>query len=212
MDRELPCTTQPIEICDWSSDWAERFATKAKTIRQVLGDHALRIDHIGSTAIRGLAAKPIIDVQISVADLESLDVLAEKMAAIGYLWRPQNTDLAKRYFRERPGDERTHIHVRRAGSWQPMVAAVSRLHARPCRGTRPIRRAEAGIGKPTSPRPGSLYRGQVGTLVAGHSTRGSVGCGKRLETRSFRCVGRPSAARHSLNPRSVRWPMIGRIR
>jgi GrpB-like predicted nucleotidyltransferase (UPF0157 family) len=130
MDRELPCTTQPIEICDWSSDWAERFATKAKTIRQVLGDHALRIDHIGSTAIRGLAAKPIIDVQISVADLEPLDVLAEKMAAIGYLWRPQNTDLTKRYFRERPGDERTHIHVRRAGSWQEQWSLLFRDYMR----------------------------------------------------------------------------------
>lgn len=121
---------QPVEICDWSSEWAEKFATKAKVIRQTLGGHALRIDHVGSTAIRGLAAKPIIDVQISVADLEPIEILAEKMADIGYLWRQLNADLTKRYFRERPGDERMHIHVRGLGSWQEQWSLLFRDYMR----------------------------------------------------------------------------------
>ncbi|MGE6785252.1 GrpB family protein [Ensifer adhaerens] len=130
MENELPYTTQPVEICDWSADWAARFAANAKAIRQAFGDHALRIDHIGSTAVRGLAAKPIIDIQISVANLEPIDVLAGKMAAIGYLWRPLNTDLTKRYFRERPGDERTHIHMRQLGSWQEQWSLLFRDYMR----------------------------------------------------------------------------------
>jgi GrpB-like predicted nucleotidyltransferase (UPF0157 family) len=109
--------TPHIDIYNWSAEWPEAFALKAAAIRQSLGDHAVCIDHIGSTAIEGLAAKPIIDIQISVADLRQTDALIEKMTAIGYVWRSSNPDLTKRYFRERPGEARTHIHVRQLGSW-----------------------------------------------------------------------------------------------
>lgn len=130
MKIELPHTASPVEILDWSPDWPERFAIKANAIRHALGDHALRIDHVGSTAIRGLAAKPIIDVQLSVADLEPIEIIAEKMATIGYLWRPLNADRTKRYFREQPGGERTHIHMRRLGSWQEQWSLLFRDYMR----------------------------------------------------------------------------------
>jgi GrpB-like predicted nucleotidyltransferase (UPF0157 family) len=57
----------------------------------------------------GLAAKPIIDIQVSVAEFEPMDALAAAMAGAGYEWRALNPELTKRYFRERPGEERTHI-------------------------------------------------------------------------------------------------------
>jgi GrpB-like predicted nucleotidyltransferase (UPF0157 family) len=116
-------SAERIEICEWSAEWPEKFRLKATAIRRALGNHALRIDHIGSTSIPGLAAKPIIDIQVSVADLEPIETLTEPMEAIGYLWRSANPDLTKRYFRERPGDERTHIHVRRSGSWHEQWAS-----------------------------------------------------------------------------------------
>lgn len=109
---------------------ADKFALKAVAIRQTLGDHAVRIDHIGSTSIEGLAAKPIIDIQISVADLQLIEILAERMATIGYVWRPSNADLTKRYFRERPGNERTHIHVRQFGSWHEQWSLLFRDYMR----------------------------------------------------------------------------------
>lgn len=124
---------EPIEICDWSSEWAEKFRMKAAAIRHALDHRALRIDHIGSTSIRDLAAKPIIDIQISVADFEPIGELAEPLERIGYLWRSSNPELTKRYFRESPGNERTHIHVRRQGSWHEQWALLfrdyMRLHA-----------------------------------------------------------------------------------
>lgn len=126
MSDDPTCSSQSIGICDWSPEWPDRFALKARRIRQTLGDHALRIDHIGSTSIRGLAAKPIIDIQVSVADLEPIASLVERMAFIGYVWRSSNPELTKRYFRERPGDERTHIHVRRFGSWHEQWALLFR--------------------------------------------------------------------------------------
>lgn len=122
--------THPIEISAWSPDWARQFAIKARAIRSALDEQAVRIDHIGSTAVQGLAAKPIIDIQISVADFESIDLLAARMATIGYLWRASNADLTKRYFRETPGNARTHIHVRRLGSWSEQWSLLFRDYMR----------------------------------------------------------------------------------
>lgn len=85
MSNERVSSTQQIEICDWSRGWPYKFALKAAAIRQTLGDHAVRIDHIGSTSIEGLAAKPIIDIQISATDLEIIEILAERMATVDHL-------------------------------------------------------------------------------------------------------------------------------
>jgi GrpB-like predicted nucleotidyltransferase (UPF0157 family) len=120
----------PIQIYDWSPRWAEDFRAKAAAIRGALGPQALRIDHIGSTAVPGLAAKPIIDIQVSVADFDRMEALAGPMAAIGYDWRPANPDLTKRYFRERPGGERTHVHIRRLGSWSEQWPLLFRDYMR----------------------------------------------------------------------------------
>jgi GrpB-like predicted nucleotidyltransferase (UPF0157 family) len=119
-----------IEIADWSPFSAEKFRSKASDIRRALGDAALRIDHIGSTAIEGMAAKPIIDMQVSVAGFEPFERLLTPLNAIGYVWRQDNPDLAKRYFRESPGQERTHIHIRRFGSWHEQWALLFRDYMR----------------------------------------------------------------------------------
>jgi GrpB-like predicted nucleotidyltransferase (UPF0157 family) len=95
-----------------------------------LGTVALRIDHIGSTAVPGLAAKPIIDVQISVASFEPFDTICTPTEGLGYAWRADNPDRMKRYFREAPGMRRTHIHVRRAGSWSEQYALLFRDYLR----------------------------------------------------------------------------------
>lgn len=123
-------TSNPIALCPWSADWPVAFTRKASAIRQALGDHAVRIDHIGSTAIEVLTAKPIIDIQVSVVDLDQTSLLSECMIAAGYVWRSGNPDLTKRYFRERPGEERTHIHVRQLGSWHEQWPLLFRDYMR----------------------------------------------------------------------------------
>jgi GrpB-like predicted nucleotidyltransferase (UPF0157 family) len=61
-----------IEVVDYDPAWPVLFAELGPTLRAALGVVALRIDHIGSTAVPGLAAKPVIDVQISVAAFEPI--------------------------------------------------------------------------------------------------------------------------------------------
>lgn len=60
--------TQPIHIVDYHFNWLDLFLQEAKYIRQILGSTILALDHIGSMAVSGLVAKPIIDIDLSVAD------------------------------------------------------------------------------------------------------------------------------------------------
>ncbi len=122
--------SDPIFVVPYDPRWPERFRALGTALRGALGEIALRIDHIGSTAVPGLAAKPIIDVQISVTTLESLHRYRVPLEKAGFVFRAANPDLSKRYFREMPGDRRTHIHVRRGGSWSEQGALLFRDYLR----------------------------------------------------------------------------------
>ena len=119
-----------IEVVDGSPEWIGKFRAFAGLIRKALGPFALRIDHIGSTAIDGLAAKPVIDIQISVEAIAPAEGLIRMMAGIGCVWRPENPHLTKLYFREPAGYERTHIHMRQHGGWHEQMALLFRDYLR----------------------------------------------------------------------------------
>lgn len=116
----------PVWVIPYDPAWPGLFARQAAGLRAALGPAALRIDHIGSTAVPSLLAKPIIDVQISVSDLEPLDRFRLPLEGLGYVFRADNPDRTKRYFRESPGRRRTHLHVRRAGSFGEQFALLFR--------------------------------------------------------------------------------------
>jgi GrpB-like predicted nucleotidyltransferase (UPF0157 family) len=128
-----PAAPPAIRIADYDPAWPGRFAGLAGGLRAVLGPVAERIDHIGSTAVPGLAAKPIIDIQISVAALEPVAPFRQPLEHLGYVYRADNTERTKRYFREPPGSPRTHLHVRRTGSFSQQFPLLLRdyLRARP---------------------------------------------------------------------------------
>ena len=117
-------------VVDYDPAWPRLFASLGRDLRAALGNAALRIDHVGSTAVPGLAAKPIIDVQISVASFEPLRSFRDPIESCGFLWRAKNDELTKRYFRERPGRRRTHVHVRRAGSFSEQLNLLHRDYLR----------------------------------------------------------------------------------
>lgn len=121
---------EAIKIEPYNEAWPAMFAELGLAMRSALGCTALRIDHIGSTSVPGLDAKPILDVQISVSSFEPFSSIREPLEAIGFLYRADNPDLTKRYFRERPGQRRTHTHVRREGSWSQQFALLFRDYLR----------------------------------------------------------------------------------
>lgn len=109
----------------YEQEWPTLFRDVGSRLRRELGHIALRIDHIGSTSVPGLDAKPIIDVQVSVASLDALAAFRLPLEGAGFVHRP-GAELTKRYFRERPGERRTHVHVRRAGSFNEQFALLFR--------------------------------------------------------------------------------------
>lgn len=117
---------EPLVVVPYDAGWPLLFREEAGRLRQALGAVALRIDHIGSTAVPGLAAKPIIDVQVAVAAFDPLAAYRGPLETLGYLFRADNPDRTKRYFRESPGARRMHIHVRRHGSWSEQFALLFR--------------------------------------------------------------------------------------
>ena len=121
---------QVIEICPYDAAWPSLFAALGVRLRDAHGSVALQIDHIGSTAVAGLAAKPIVDIQVSVAALDPVAAYRVPLEGLGLVFRPENTERTKRYFREAPGTRRTHIHVRRAGSWAEQFALLFRDYLR----------------------------------------------------------------------------------
>lgn len=119
-----------IQITPYNEAWADQFAELAALLREALGEVALRIDHIGSTAVPGLAAKPVIDIQISVAALEPIDPFRVPLEGLGYVYRADNPERTKRYFREPPGTPRTHIHVRKLGTFSQQFPLLLRDYLR----------------------------------------------------------------------------------
>ena len=102
----------PIVIADYDPKWPEKFETEARRLRQALRDLALRIDHVGSTSVPGLAAKPVIDIQIAVAELEPVAAYRLPLESIGYTYATRPFP----FFHRPSGWPHTHhVHVREAG-------------------------------------------------------------------------------------------------
>jgi GrpB-like predicted nucleotidyltransferase (UPF0157 family) len=122
--------SEHILVAPYDPEWPNLFQSLGRQLRTGLQELADRIDHIGSTSISGMAAKPIVDIQISVPNLEPIGPYKAVLESLGFVWQPDNPDLTKRYFREGPVTRRTHIHVRQSGSWGEQFALLFRDYLR----------------------------------------------------------------------------------
>jgi GrpB-like predicted nucleotidyltransferase (UPF0157 family)/ubiquinone/menaquinone biosynthesis C-methylase UbiE len=106
-----------IEILDYDAGWPDAFEAERVRLAHALGALALRIDHHGSTAVPGLAAKPVIDIQISVASLTPIESYARPLALCGYVHQPHADDSFAPFF-HRPASwpHSHHVHVVQAES------------------------------------------------------------------------------------------------
>jgi GrpB-like predicted nucleotidyltransferase (UPF0157 family) len=143
-DRDV----EPIRIVPPDGDWPVTFERWRARLQRVLGATALRIEHVGSTSVPGLAAKPIVDIQVSVADLEDERAFVGRVERSGVHLRSRDSE--HRYFRpprDRPHD--CHVHVCEAGSpWErDHLLFRDYLRARPDRaeGYAAVKRAAALI-------------------------------------------------------------------
>jgi GrpB-like predicted nucleotidyltransferase (UPF0157 family) len=101
-----------IVIADYDPAWPARFEVERVRIAAALGDRALRIEHVGSTSVPGLAAKPIVDILVGVASLDGVD-----LEPTGYLLRVREAG----HLMFRTPELDVHVHVWASGS--PNIAA-----------------------------------------------------------------------------------------
>jgi GrpB-like predicted nucleotidyltransferase (UPF0157 family) len=115
-----------IAMVPYRSAWQAEFSCLGCEVRKVLGNVALRIDHIGSTSVPGLAAKDVIDIQVTVANLEVSIEKALERAGYSRLkhisrdhvppgWPTQDEDWTKWFFKSASRQRPANLHVRLSG-------------------------------------------------------------------------------------------------
>lgn len=120
----------PVLVADYDESWPEHFQELRERLKEALGSGALRIDHVGSTAVPELAAKPVIDVQVSVSGLEDEGSYRPALKGLGYTLRFRSPE--RRFFRAPAEPRAVHVHVVGVGSREERVrllfAAYLRAH------------------------------------------------------------------------------------
>jgi putative glutamine amidotransferase len=115
--------SRSFALADYDPAWPAWFEEEAERIRTALGDLAVRVDHVGSTSVPGLAAKPVIDIQASVASVIPRSAVIEALAGIGYENDIDPIDDEHGFFSKGDGYDldgrRVHVHVCLAGGeWE----------------------------------------------------------------------------------------------
>jgi GrpB-like predicted nucleotidyltransferase (UPF0157 family) len=120
----------PIVLDDYDPEWARLFEREARKIRAALGDAALRLEHVGSTAVPGLAAKPIVDIVLVVADSAEEDVYVPALQAEGYVLQIREPDwFEHRMLRSEEPSVNLHVFAQGCEEVERMLLFRDRLRA-----------------------------------------------------------------------------------
>jgi GrpB-like predicted nucleotidyltransferase (UPF0157 family) len=104
-----------VFVVDYDSEWPRRFELERAKITAAIGERALAVEHIGSTSVPGLAAKPIIDICLVVADSSDEASYVPELVAAGYELRVREPDFHEHRMLRTPAHD-VHIHVFTVGS------------------------------------------------------------------------------------------------
>ena len=105
-----------IEVMSYNANWTHMYQEESGKIKNILNDIIIDIYHIGSTAIPGIKAKPVIDILIEVKDIEAVDRYNHKMEELGYEAMGEYGIPKRRFFRK-GGNKRTHhLHIFQVGN------------------------------------------------------------------------------------------------
>jgi GrpB-like predicted nucleotidyltransferase (UPF0157 family) len=125
-----------VHLTEYRSDWPEHFRAAASGLHDVFAGVAHGIEHIGSTAVPGLCAKPVIDILLGVGNLAHVTERIEALGALCYRYRPEyEQELPQRRYFVRAADElpRIHLHawVHGSAGWTRHLAFRDALRTQP---------------------------------------------------------------------------------
>lgn len=107
---ELPEHNATIDLVDYDPEWPALYEREAARIRAALGARALRIEHVGSTSVAGLPAKPIVDIDLVVADSSDEASYVPELEAAGYALRIREPDWFEHRLFKGP-DANVNVHT-----------------------------------------------------------------------------------------------------
>lgn len=111
---ELQPLSAPIRLVEYDPEWPEKFRREADRIRAVLGDRVLQLEHVGSTAVPGLPAKPIVDMLLGLADSADEPAYLPAMESAGYVLRIREPEWHEHRLFKGP-DTNINLHVFSSG-------------------------------------------------------------------------------------------------
>ncbi len=117
----------PVVIADYSDEWPQLFAEEAHLLRGVFAPDIVDIEHIGSTSVPGMGAKPIVDILLGADSLLHIERRIDRLKALGYRHVPDfESQLPQRRYFSKPeaGDGRFHVHAVARGDpfWREQIA------------------------------------------------------------------------------------------
>lgn len=114
LDKVTPHNA-PIMLADYDPAWPVLFGREAARIRAALGDRAVQVEHVGSTSVPGLAAKPIVDILLAVPDSADEQAYVPALEAAGYVLRAREPEWFEHRLFSGP-DADINLHVFAAGA------------------------------------------------------------------------------------------------
>src|SRR6202011_4714684 len=126
--------SNPIAVVDYDVGWPDEFARERKRILELVGAYIVELEHYGSTAIPGLAAKPIIDMLAGVQDVDEAPVAARSLLEIGYTDFGVQVPGRRLFTRGGRANEATHhlqFVVYRSAAWYEPLQFRDRLRIDP---------------------------------------------------------------------------------
>jgi GrpB-like predicted nucleotidyltransferase (UPF0157 family) len=121
MTTSVPPLHGALDMVEYDPRWPARFAYYRDELADILGPVALRIDHIGSTAVPGLAAKDVVDLQVVVADETDVDSYRPAIESTGLVLSYRDASVSWSFFRPPVPPRMRHVHVTSAGSERERV-------------------------------------------------------------------------------------------
>ena len=116
-DVGSPVSDEQIILRPYDATWPAQFEREAKVLTEALGSHiAGGVHHVGSTAVPGLTAKPIIDIMIGVRDLDSSRPCIDLLAEFDYCYAPHRGDVMHWFCKPSPARRTHHLHLVPTGS------------------------------------------------------------------------------------------------
>lgn len=111
---------QEVHLQAYDATWADQYAAEAMNICSALGNAELPMEHIGSTAVPGLSAKPVVDMMLGVEKLSQVDEWKGQLEALGYEEIHHSDMPERRFFRKGPrraGTHHLHVYVYQSEAW-----------------------------------------------------------------------------------------------